>query len=182
MAQLVKSANQPEFQPATSFRVGDAPPTKGPVQTQPGWSSSSKARHPAARWASIPVSLVFSRHNAFCLRDRPRREGAPLATLDAALATAASSERYVVEPPRPRIDALRTVDMSESNSWGQFAGLFCATRSAFLDHQRARSELKGLMPEDAKEASGHGVRAKRSKSNAISFDLLVQEDDHAAVE
>jgi len=38
------------------------------------------------------------------------------------------------------------------------------------------------MPEDAKEASGHGVRAKRSKSNAISFDLLFQEDDHAAVE
>ena len=34
------------------------------------------------------------------------------------------------------------------------------------------SELKALMPEDAKEASGHGVRAKRSKSGAVSFDLL----------
>ena len=31
------------------------------------------------------------------------------------------------------------------------------------------------MPEDAKEAIGHGVRAKRSKSGAVSFDLLVQE-------
>ena len=28
------------------------------------------------------------------------------------------------------------------------------------------------MPEDAKEAIGHGIRAKRSKSGAISFDLL----------
>jgi hypothetical protein len=28
------------------------------------------------------------------------------------------------------------------------------------------------MPEDAKEAIGHGLRAKRSKSGAISFDLL----------
>ena len=28
------------------------------------------------------------------------------------------------------------------------------------------------MPEDAKEATGHGVRAKRSKSGAISFDIL----------
>ena len=37
---------------------------------------------------------------------------------------------------------------------------------------RPRSELKGLMPEDAKEAAGHGVRAKRSKSGAVSFDLL----------
>jgi predicted phage-related endonuclease len=76
-----------------------------------------------------------------------------------------------VEPPR-RIEATRIVDMSASNSWAEFAGLFRATRSAFLDHERARSELKALMPEDAKEVSGHGVRAKRSKSGAVSFDLL----------
>jgi hypothetical protein len=37
------------------------------------------------------------------------------------------------------------------------------------------------MPEDAKEATGHGIRAKRSKSGAISFDLLEVEDRHAAV-
>ena len=90
---------------------------------------------------------------------------------------------YGVEPPRPRIEAVRVVDMSESNAWAEFAGLFCATRSAFLDHERAKSELKGLMPEDAKEASGHGVRAKRSKSGAVSFDLLAnEEENHAAVQ
>ena len=89
---------------------------------------------------------------------------------------------YGVEPPRPRDEAVRIVDMSESNAWAEFAGLFCATRSAFLDHERAKSELKALMPEDAKEASGHGVRAKRSKSGAVSFDLLVKEDSHAAVQ
>ena len=88
---------------------------------------------------------------------------------------------YGVEPPRPRIEAVRIVDMSESNSWADFAGLFCATRSAFLDHERAKSELKTLMPEDAKEATGHGVRAKRSKSGAVSFDLLATEVNHAAV-
>jgi predicted phage-related endonuclease len=79
---------------------------------------------------------------------------------------------YGVEPPRPRIEAVRIIDTSESNSWAEFAGLFCVTRSAFLDHERAKSELKALMPEDAKEASGHGVRAKRSKSGAVSFDLI----------
>src|SRR5580700_630519 len=89
---------------------------------------------------------------------------------------------YGVEPPRPRIEAVRIVDMSESNSWAEFAGLFCATRSAFLDHERAKSELKTLMPEDAKEATGHGVRAKRSKSGAVSFDLLAQEDSSATVQ
>jgi hypothetical protein len=73
------------------------------------------------------------------------------------------------------------VDMSGSNSWAEFAGLFCSTRSAFLDHERAKSELKALIPEDAKEATGHGVRAKRSKSGAVSFDLLPTEERHAAV-
>jgi hypothetical protein len=29
------------------------------------------------------------------------------------------------------------------------------------------------MPEDAKEAMGHGIRAKRSKSGAVSFDQSV---------
>jgi hypothetical protein len=38
------------------------------------------------------------------------------------------------------------------------------------------------MPEDAKEAIGHGVRAKRSKSGAVSFDLLSQESSHAALQ
>jgi hypothetical protein len=89
---------------------------------------------------------------------------------------------YRVEPPGPRIEAVRTVDMSESNSWAEFAGLFSATRSAFLDHERAKSELKALMPDDAKEASGLGVRAKRSKSGAVSFDLLVQEESDAAIQ
>ena len=55
--------------------------------------------------------------------------------------------------------------------------------SAFLEHERSKVELKALMPEDAKEAVGHGVRAKRSKSGAISFDLLeVQESGHAALQ
>ncbi len=89
---------------------------------------------------------------------------------------------YGIEPPRPLAKAVRIVDMSGSNSWAEFAGLFCATRSAFLDHERAKSELKAQMPEDAKEATGHGVRAKRSKSGAISFDLLAQEDSGAAVQ
>ena len=79
---------------------------------------------------------------------------------------------FGAEPPKPRIDAVRVVDMSESNSWAEFAGLFRSTRPAFLDHERAKAELKALMPEDAKEATGHGIRAKRSKSGAISFDLL----------
>src|SRR5499427_1318648 len=86
------------------------------------------------------------------------------------------------EPPRPRIEAIRVVDMSSSNSWAEFAGLFRNTRDAFLDHERAKSELKALMPDDAKEAIGHGIRGRRSKSGAVTFDVLATEASHASLE
>jgi predicted phage-related endonuclease len=86
------------------------------------------------------------------------------------------------ETPRPHIEAVRIVDMSSSNSWAEFAALYRNTRETFLEHERARGELKSLMPEDAKEAIGHGVRAKRSKAGAVSFDLLETEAAHAPVE
>jgi len=88
---------------------------------------------------------------------------------------------FGIEPPRPRVEAVRTVDMSASNAWAEFANLYRVTRPAALDHDRAKTELKALVPEDAKEASGHGVRAKRSKSGAISFELLTDEVGHAAL-
>jgi hypothetical protein len=72
--------------------------------------------------------------------------------------------------------------MNPSNSWAQFASLFCETRQAHADHERAKSELKGLMPEDAKEAIGHGIRAKRSKSGSISFDLVETEAARASLQ
>jgi predicted phage-related endonuclease len=89
---------------------------------------------------------------------------------------------FGVEPSKPRIAAVRMVDMSASNSWAEFAALFRNTREAFLEHERAKTELKGLMPEDAKEAFGHGVRAKRSKSGAISFELLQIGAGHASLQ
>jgi predicted phage-related endonuclease len=85
------------------------------------------------------------------------------------------------EPPRPRIEAVRIVDMSSSNSWAEFAALFRTTRPAYLEHERAKSELKALLPEDAKEAIGHGLRARRAKTGAVSFDLLDLEAADAAL-
>jgi hypothetical protein len=72
--------------------------------------------------------------------------------------------------------------MSSSNAWAEFAAIFSRTRPAYLEHERAKAELKSLVPDDAQQAIGHGVRAKRSKSGAISFDLLSAEGGrHAAV-
>jgi hypothetical protein len=89
--------------------------------------------------------------------------------------TGEAPQLFGIEPPRPRVEAVRVVDMSSSNAWAEFAGVYRQTRTAFLEHERAKSELKALVPEDAREAAGHGVRAKRSKSGAISFELLPME-------
>jgi predicted phage-related endonuclease len=90
---------------------------------------------------------------------------------------------FGVEPPRARIEAVRVVDMSSSNAWAEFSNVFRRTREAYLEHENAKAELKGLMPKDAKEAFGHGVRAKRSKSGAVSFDLLnIEGASHAPLQ
>ncbi|MBR1245108.1 YqaJ viral recombinase family protein [Bradyrhizobium sp. AUGA SZCCT0274] len=99
-----------------------------------------------------------------------------------AVKTGETPALFDCEPPKPRIEAFRVVDMNSSNSWAEFAGLFRDTQSAHIDHERAKSELKGLMPEDAKEAMGHGIRAKRSKSGAISLDRVEMEANHASVQ
>ena len=72
--------------------------------------------------------------------------------------------------------------MSASNAWAELSGVFRRTREAHLEHENAKTELKALMPEDAKEAVGHGIRAKRSKSGAVSFEVMSMEGSHAPLE
>ena len=88
---------------------------------------------------------------------------------------------FAFEPPKRRIEAVRIVDMTSSNAWAELAAVFSRTHAAHLEHEQAKIELKGLVPEDAQQAIGHGVRAKRSKSGAVSFDILAMETDHAPV-
>ncbi len=89
---------------------------------------------------------------------------------------------FGVETPRPRVGAVRVVDMSASNAWADLAATYRRTRAASVEHDTARTELKRLMPLDAKEAIGHGIRAKRSRSGAVSFDLMDTEVAGAAVQ
>src|SRR5215813_15232787 len=43
----------------------------------------------------------------------------------------------MMEPPKPRIEAVRMVDMSSSNSWAELATFFRSNRNAFLQQERA---------------------------------------------
>jgi hypothetical protein len=95
--------------------------------------------------------------------------------------TGEQPQLFGVEPPKPRLEAVRVVDMTSSNAWADFAAIFAGTHQAHLEHEQAKAELKSLVPEDAKEAIGHGVRAKRSKTGAVSFDLANPESSYAAV-
>jgi predicted phage-related endonuclease len=88
---------------------------------------------------------------------------------------------FGIEPPKPRLEAVRIVDMTLSNSWAELAAIYRDTRRAYEQHEAAKLDLKKLVPEDAREASGHGLRAKRSKSGAISFEVLEAEAGHAAL-
>jgi hypothetical protein len=89
---------------------------------------------------------------------------------------------FGVESPRPRLEAVKVVDMTPSNLWADLAASYLRTRAAHGDHEVAKAELKKLVPEDAREATGHGIKAKRSKSGAISFDSTEAEEIHASVQ
>ncbi|WP_027567897.1 YqaJ viral recombinase family protein [Bradyrhizobium sp. URHA0013] len=79
---------------------------------------------------------------------------------------------FNTDTPRPRLAAIKIVDMAASNSWAELAACYLRTREAHGEHEMAKAELKKLVPEDAKEAVGHGIRAKRSKSGAVSFEAF----------
>ena len=79
---------------------------------------------------------------------------------------------FGLEPPKPRLEAVRVVDMGLSNSWADLAIVYRRTKVAYEEHEASKVDLKKLVPEDAREAIGHGLKAKRSKSGAISFELV----------
>ena len=89
---------------------------------------------------------------------------------------------FRAEPPRAKLPVVRIVDMSASNAWAEYAATFIRTRAAHAEHEFAKAELKLLVPEDAREAFGHGVRAKRYKSGAISFDVITDGGEHASLQ
>jgi hypothetical protein len=93
-----------------------------------------------------------------------------------------SPRLFGVEPPKPRVQAVRITDMSGSNAWAEFASIFARTRAAYLQHEQAKTELKSLMPEDAMEADRPWRSGQALESGAVSFDLLVREGSPHAVE
>lgn len=89
---------------------------------------------------------------------------------------------FGLDPPKPRIEAVRMADMNSSGAWAKLADIYQRTRAEFEQHEAARAGLKKLVPEDAREAIGHGLRAKRSRSGAISFEVVERGISNASLQ
>jgi predicted phage-related endonuclease len=82
------------------------------------------------------------------------------------------SDPLAVEPPD--FDALRVVDMSLHNRFSSLAGVLVESRSSMLAFRSAETELKALVPEDARVAyvppgEHDGLVLSRSRDGRLSM-------------
>lgn len=66
-------------------------------------------------------------------------------------------------------EAMKEVDYSDSNEFGDFAGKWLENKVAAKKFAEAEKGLKGIVEADVKRGYGHGVEIKRSKAGALSI-------------
>jgi len=69
----------------------------------------------------------------------------------------------------PQISRLRDYDMSGSNAWASAAADWLEHRLAKIKYDEAEKQLKGLVQDDARTATGHGVVVKRDRALRLSI-------------
>ena len=65
--------------------------------------------------------------------------------------------------------ALVRMDMTKSNAWAHSAVQWTQNQKQHKQFEEAAKSLKSLMPENAYEATGHGVTVKRNKAGSLSI-------------
>lgn len=76
----------------------------------------------------------------------------------------------VVLPPLPvPVIPTRTVDMTGNNEWAHEADVWFTHRAAASLVIDAVTNLKAMMPADALQAHGHGIRIKRDRAGRLSL-------------
>jgi|TARA_R110000824_G_scaffold81763_6_gene205370 predicted phage-related endonuclease len=71
--------------------------------------------------------------------------------------------------PKVNLDLMRDIDMTGNNHWANLAATYLETEVDANHHDRAKKQLKKLVTEDVKSATGHGVTIKRSVSGSLLF-------------
>lgn len=67
------------------------------------------------------------------------------------------------EEPKTLVNDMRRYDMAGNNEYASHAMDYLQTKAAHKKHEDSKKGLKELMPADASEVYGHGVRVKLSK-------------------
>lgn len=77
-----------------------------------------------------------------------------------------------VDAPKITIDQLKIIEMTGSNQWASLAVDWIECRPQAKKFDKAVNDLKALMPKDAREAFGHGIKITRAKNNALTIAAL----------
>ena len=80
-----------------------------------------------------------------------------------------TGEPPVVSEIKTPVVPVRKVDMSNSNSWAQQANIWLSNKGYAKAFETATKEIKSLVEDDAIEAYGAGIVAKRAKNGNISI-------------
>ena len=74
-----------------------------------------------------------------------------------------------IAPAAPPVKPIRTYDYSTNNTWCSLAGEFINTKSAAQSHEKAKAELKDLVPKDAQRVLGGGIVVERDRASRIQI-------------
>jgi predicted phage-related endonuclease len=82
----------------------------------------------------------------------------------------------VPEIEAPKVEPVKTYDMTGNNEWATFATIIGETYRDWKRHDENKKSIKSLMPEDAIVADGHGVKLKRSKDGKVLFEIEAEKE------
>jgi predicted phage-related endonuclease len=66
---------------------------------------------------------------------------------------------------------LKDYDFTGNNKWASLASQLIETKIIAKEHEEAKKEIKKLVPDDAREVTGHGVKVFRSKAGWLAVKI-----------
>jgi predicted phage-related endonuclease len=72
-------------------------------------------------------------------------------------------------------ERIHVVDMTGNNEWASLAHELAATKTPAEQHDKAKKEILKLFPNDAKEASGYGIKISLTKDGKRRIDISKEE-------
>lgn len=72
---------------------------------------------------------------------------------------------------RTKLNGMNKIDMVGNNQWAEAVGTYVETIDAAKRHEESKATIKAVMPDDAYEAYGYGLVAKRDKRGAVRLSI-----------